>query len=158
MDPFAELELPAALELDKGELERRFVALSRDSHPDRHRDAGADEQIAVLERSARLNDAYRVLRDRWRRAEALLELREPGVMDATKKLDPMFLGEAMELAEEVAEAGADAATALRARLGAEIEADWTAIGEAAATGDWRAAATRLHQSRYRRKALADLPD
>jgi curved DNA-binding protein CbpA len=61
----------------------------------------------VLQRSAEINDAWKILRDPWQRARALLELLSPGVLDRNKKLDPAFLAEALELAEEVAFADGD---------------------------------------------------
>jgi hypothetical protein len=112
--------------------------------------------VAVLERSARLNDAYRELRDPWRRAARILELQAPGVMDRTKRLQPEFLGEAIELSEEVAQARGEAVGSLRQRIAAQVAADLAAIVERIEAGDFAAAATVLHQSRYHRKALDDL--
>jgi molecular chaperone HscB len=156
MDPFAVLGLPAEIEVDPQRLEARYLTLARECHPDRHRGADAYQQLAMLARAADLNGAYRSLKDPWQRAEALLELRSPGVLDATKKLAPAFLGEALELAEEVAAADADAAKVLRPRLEQAVRDDFAAVRAAILEADFPAAATRLHQSRYHRKALTDL--
>ncbi len=157
MDPFAVLGLEPDLELAETALEQRYLQLSRETHPDHHGTADATEQVAILTRAAQINDAYRALRDRWRRAEALLELRAPGVIEAHKKLDPLFLAEAMELAEAVAEADGDD-PALRARAEAERDARWSTLCAAAAADDWPRAATALHEARYFHKAIADLGD
>ncbi len=157
MDPFAVLGLPPAVELDPRRLEERYLALARDCHPDHHRAADADQQLAILARAAELNDAYRMLKDPWRRAEALLDLRAPGVLAARKQLAPDFLMAALELAETVAGADAEAAKTLRPRLAELVRADLAAVVDAIARGDHDAAAVRIHQSRYHRKALEDLP-
>jgi hypothetical protein len=58
------------------------------------------------------------------------ELLEPGVLEASgKKLDPAFLGEAIELAEQVAFADQTAAgpNLTRSEIQAAITLDWTAV-------------------------------
>jgi molecular chaperone HscB len=157
-DPFGTLGLEPALDIDRNTLEARYLELTRACHPDHH-GGGLDEaeQIALLDRAARINDAYRLLRDPWRRAEALLELRDPGVIERNKQLDPGFLMEAMELAEEVATAAeGSSAENLTRRLETSIEEDRQRLAAAVADRDHDAAAVALHESRYHRKALNDL--
>ncbi|HLU38476.1 MAG TPA: Fe-S protein assembly co-chaperone HscB [Planctomycetota bacterium] len=157
MDPFAVLGVPVDLDLDPALLEARYLAASRACHPDHHAGADPDARIALLDRAAAVNNAYRVLRDRWRRAEAIVELRAPGALERHKQLPPDFLAEALDLAEEVAAArGGPDTAALRARVQAMVDADWNALRDAVAAGDFAAAATTLHKSRYHRKALQDL--
>jgi molecular chaperone HscB len=158
MDPFAVFGVAPSLDLDPAALEARYFELSRASHPDHHAAADVAAQTALLSRAAAVNDAYRALRDPWRRAEALLALHAPDELAATKALSPAFLSQALELAEEVAgtRPSTAAAASLAARLRAAVQTDWEAVRAAAAAGDWRAAAVRLHESRYHRKALEDL--
>ncbi|MEC7726315.1 MAG: DnaJ domain-containing protein, partial [Planctomycetota bacterium] len=106
-DAFAVFGVPRALDLDANDLELRYLQLSRECHPDHHRSEDVGESVAVLQRAAEVNDAWNVLKDRWKRARALLEAEAPGVLEANKKLDPMFLADALELAEEVAFADGD---------------------------------------------------
>lgn len=155
-DPFTVFGLPRSLDLDERALESRYLRLSRDCHPDLHRAADTGDCIAVLQRAAEINDAWRVLRDPWQRARALLELLSPGALDRHKRLDPVFLAEALDLAEEVARADAAAAPALRARLQAALAADFAALRDAMQRGDCDAAARVCHASHYHQKALADL--
>lgn len=156
MDPFVVLGVPVAMDLDEADLERRYLELSRECHPDHHGTATPEQQITMLQRSARINDAYRELRDPWRRAAMLLELRQPGVLNRSKQLCPVFLGEAMDLSEAVAEARGDEVGALRRKVEAKIAADLANIRSWIEKGEWCEAATVLHQSRYHRKALQDL--
>lgn len=158
MNPFVVLGIPAALDLDARELERRYLQLARESHPD-HAAAGSDgELVAVLSRSAALNDAYKIVRERWARARALVDALDPGALEAEKKLAPAFLMEAMELAEEVAHARGDVAQRLRERIEADLERAFGNVRTALARSATREAARLLHEARYLQKALADLEE
>lgn len=155
-DAFAVFGVPRTLDLDEQELEMRYLKLSRDCHPDHNRSQATDDCAAVLQRSAEINDAWKVLRDPWLRARALLEAESQGVLERNKKLDPMFLMEALELAEEVAHADSDRKVALTDKLQAAIQGDFAALREDVKNRDFEAAAKRVHQSHYHLKALHDL--
>ncbi|MEY2981898.1 MAG: hypothetical protein RL562_2125 [Planctomycetota bacterium] len=160
-DPFATLGLAPALELDLRALETSYLAHSRDAHPDRWSEElrTSDDPAVLAEalaRSAAINDAYRLLKDRWLRAGVLIDRLDTAAREATRTLSPPFLVEAMELAEAVSEAGPADADALREEIAARVEETFVAIASALEAGDPRAAATALHQSQYFRKALADL--
>jgi len=100
--------LPRRLEINGAELQRRFYELSRLHHPDFHHGASAEEQAAALDASARLNAAYRSLRDPVARIEYLVRLeegretREGAVV--TPKASPELLAEMFEIQEALAEA------------------------------------------------------
>ena len=155
-DAFAVFGVRRSLDLDERELERRYLQLSRDCHPDHNRARDTEDCVAVLQRSAEINDAWQVLKDPWARARALLEAEAPGVLERNKKLDPAFLADALELAEEVATSGAHARPALRDRLTDALAADFAAVREAVSHRDFDAAARVVHQSHYHKKALHDL--
>jgi molecular chaperone HscB len=155
-DPFAVFGLPRSLELDAAALEKRYLALSRGCHPDHNRAEDAIDCAAVLLRAAEINDAFRVLRDRWQRARSLIEAECPGALERNKALDPVFLVAALELAEQVATVDRDAVEGLRCRLQRELEDDYTALRAAVEAAEFDAAAVRFHQAHYHRKALADL--
>ncbi|MEZ5963751.1 MAG: Fe-S protein assembly co-chaperone HscB [Planctomycetota bacterium] len=157
MDPFAVFGMPPSLDVDKAWLEARYLELSRASHPDHHASSGVDA-VALLARAAEVNDSYRILRDPWQRAARLVELSAPGVLSRRKTLSPDFLDDALELAERVARTprASTEAEALRARLDELLAQDWRELQRAVAAGEWDAAATRVHQSRYHDKARRDL--
>lgn len=155
-DAFAIFGVPRALDIDAPELEQRYLQLSRECHPDHHQTDDAGDSVAVLQRAAEVNDAWNVLRDRWKRARALLEAEQPGVLEANKKLDPMFLADALELAEDVEAADGERADALTAKMRDAVERDFAATARAVADGDYAAAARCIHQAHYHRKALSDL--
>ena len=62
-DFFEVFGLERRLAIDVAALQRRFYELSRRWHPDFHQAAAPAEQARALEESARVNAAYRALRD-----------------------------------------------------------------------------------------------
>ncbi|HET9593940.1 MAG TPA: Fe-S protein assembly co-chaperone HscB [Anaeromyxobacteraceae bacterium] len=139
-DHFAALGLPRSYALDPAELERHFRDRSRLLHPDRFARKTPRERRLSLERSTRLNDAYRTLREPRARAAYLLKLlgRDPQA-EARTLHDPEFLEEQLAAREELAEARAEGdarrlallATGARDRLRALEEEVACALGPAA---------------------------
>jgi molecular chaperone HscB len=117
MDHFEVFGLPRRLGIDAAQLQRKFYELSRQSHPDFHQTASPERQAEVLEASARLNAAYRALRDPIARVEYLVRLeegRDTKEGAAVKpKAPPELLEEMFEIQEALQEAragGLDAAS------------------------------------------------
>jgi molecular chaperone HscB len=101
-DLFAALGLPRRFDVAAGDLEARFHERSRLLHPDRFARATPQERRLSLDRTTRLNQAYRTLRDPWARAEHLLALLDPGAPAAGA--DPAFLEEQLAAREALAAA------------------------------------------------------
>jgi molecular chaperone HscB len=117
MDHFEVFGLPRRLAIDAAQLQRKFYDLSRQSHPDFHQTAPPERQAEVLEASARLNAAYRVLRDPIARIEYLVRLEEgrdtKEGATVKPKAPPELLEEMFEIQEALQEAragGLDAAS------------------------------------------------
>lgn len=115
-DFFEVFGLERRLALDEAALQRRFYELSRRWHPDFHQAAPPAEQARALEESARVNAAYRALRDPIARVEYLIRLEEgrdtkEGAI-GKPKAPPELLAEMFEIQEALEEAragGLDAA-------------------------------------------------
>ena len=102
-DYFEIFGIARAFEVDVDDLGRRYLELSKEVHPDRFINAPARERLVALQRSMRLNDAYKTLKKPIPRAEYLLA--SEGVTIGThEKLGPGFLMEVMELREELQQA------------------------------------------------------
>src|ERR1700722_16669355 len=100
MDPFATLGVEARFDLDLRALEKTHRELSRALHPDRYVSAGASERREALGKAVEVNEAWRVLRDPIRRAQALLVLRGVTVTEGQEpQADPEFLMEMLEQRE-----------------------------------------------------------
>jgi len=102
-DHFERLGLPRRFSLDTAEIEREYLARSRALHPDFHQLGASGEQSASLEMTARLNEAYGVLRDSCKRAEYLLMLEGGPSAGEQKEMSPEFLEEILELRMAIAE-------------------------------------------------------
>ena len=126
-DFFAVFGLERRLAIDVAALQRRFYELSRRWHPDFHQAAPAEEQARALAESARVNAAYRVLRDPLARVEYVIRLEEgrdtkegAAVKPAAP---PALLAEMFEIQEALEEARAGALDeATRASLAAQQDA------------------------------------
>jgi molecular chaperone HscB len=113
-DHFEVLGIPRAYHLDAADLETRYLALQKETHPDRFAKAMPRERMEAVVRNTELNDAYRVLKHDIKRAEYLLKLegvdigeeKPQSTTGATKQLvvDPKLLMEIMELRESLADA------------------------------------------------------
>lgn len=104
-DPFDTLGIAPSFELDLKAVERHVRELSRVLHPDKHVSSTALERRMALGKAIEVNEAWRIVRDPIKRAEALL--RRAGVVvaeGAEPKWSPAFLMEAMERREALAEA------------------------------------------------------
>jgi molecular chaperone HscB len=108
VDHFEVFGLPRRLGIDTAELQRKFYELSRRGHPDFHQGETPDRQAEILEASARLNAAYRALRDPLARIEYLVRLEEgrntrEGAT-VKPKAPPELLEEMFEIQETLQEA------------------------------------------------------
>ena len=110
MDHFEVFGLPRRLAIDAAELQRKFYELSRRGHPDYHQGAPPERQAEILEASARLNAAYRALRDPIARIEYLVRLEEGRETregaTVKPKAPPELLEEMFEIQEALQEAKA----------------------------------------------------
>jgi molecular chaperone HscB len=122
IDDFACLGLPRHLQLDERLLADRFHERSRRIHPDFFQTKSGREQALSLEASARLNRAYRTLRDPIERMGALIQL-ETGQRDIAARAPADLVEKIFELQELLERARArQGDTELRKRLKAEQDA------------------------------------
>src|SRR4051812_17231956 len=98
MTHFERLGLPRRFRLDAAELERNYLAKSREVHPDF---TGNDP--ASLGESAALNEAYATLRDPFRRAEYLLTVEGGPSAADVKQMPAEFLEEMLDLRMRIEE-------------------------------------------------------
>jgi len=108
MDPFVTLGIARSFDVDLAAVEKVHRELSRALHPDRYLGASATERRAALSKAVEVNEAWRIVRDPIRRAEALLALRglKVGEDGRGPKPDPEFLMEMLEQREALSEAKA----------------------------------------------------
>ena len=98
--------LPERFRVDPSALDRAYQQLQTEVHPDRHASSGEKEQRLALQASARVNEAYRALKDPVARAQYLLSLHG---IDAVGELDTRLPIEFLERQLERRESASDAA-------------------------------------------------
>ena len=103
-DPFEVLRIEPRFDVDLVAVEKRVRDLSRVLHPDRHAGASAGQRRMSLGRAIDVNEAWRIVRDPIRRAEALLRRAGAQPADQDAKADPRFLVDFMEQREALSEA------------------------------------------------------
>lgn len=161
LDPFAVLGLPRAFAVDLAAIEKTHRELSRALHPDRYTGAAPTERRAALSKAVEVNEAWRVVRDPVRRAEALLSLAGvPVGEDKEPPASPDLLMEVMEQREALAEARAAKDHAKIEALARAMEDDVKeaerALGAAIDAGDRaRAALEALGRLRFYRRFLEE---
>ena len=121
VDPFETLGIPPAFDVDLAAVEKRYRELARVLHPDRHVAGSPAQRRLSLGKAVEVNEAWRLIRDPLRRAEALLRLRGLHVQEGKEpKAAPEFLMEMMEQREALSQARASSDRAGVERLAAAI--------------------------------------
>lgn len=161
MDPFATLGLPRRFDLDLPAVEKTHRELSRALHPDKFVSAGASERRAALSKAVEVNEAWRVVRDPIRRAEALLALSGVAVgEERAGATAPEFLMEMLEQREALAEAK-QAKDLARVHAMAKVieersrEAE-ASLGEGFARGEAASLVGKLGELRFYRRFLDEV--
>jgi molecular chaperone HscB len=104
MDYFTLFGLPASYHLDSQQLVTRFQDLQRQFHPDKFARHSSADQLAAVQQSATINQAWQTLRNPLTRAEYLLSLHGFDLASEQHTVrDTAFLMEQLELREELDE-------------------------------------------------------
>ena len=161
MDPFATLGIAPSFDVDLAAVEQTHRELSRALHPDKYVRAGPSERREALSRAVEVNEAWRVVRDPIRRAEALLALGGVTVAeDRARPADPEFLMEMLEQREALSEAIAakdrDGVAKLAAGVRARAESAERAVAGAFAAKAAEAVVERLGELRFFRRFLDEV--
>ena len=162
VDPFETLGIAPTFDVDLKSVEKRYRELARVLHPDRHLGGSPGERRMTLGKAVEVNEAWRLIRDPIRRAEALLRRQGVAIEEGKEpKADPEFLMEMMEQREALSEARGAGDPAAVERLAQAIqkrEKDVTSrIAEAFAAGSGLGhVASLLGELRYYRRFLDEV--
>ena len=130
MDVFATLGIAPAFDVDLAAVEKVHRELSRALHPDKYIGASPSERRAALTKAVEVNEAWRVVRDPLKRADALLSLASLASLaglrsvseEGAPKADPEFLMDMLEQREALSDAKAAKDLEAVRRLASAIEA------------------------------------
>lgn len=103
MNYFELFELPVSLQVDKKELNTKYIALQKQYHPDFFSKSDAAEQEEMLQKSSLINRGYKVFSNEDDTIKYVLELK--GLLTENEKYDlpPDFLMEMMDINETLTE-------------------------------------------------------
>ncbi len=150
-DPFSILGIPRAFDVDMRAAEKAHRELSRALHPDKYASAGASERRDALTKAADVNEAWRIVRDPVKRAEALFQLAGVEVGETKEpKPDAELLMEVLEKREALADAKAARDLEKVRALETEVRAREEKIESALAA---REGVRRFARRKARRNAL-----
>jgi molecular chaperone HscB len=161
-DYFALFGLPRRYRFDGAQLEAAYRSLQREIHPDRHAAAGESERRLALQSAARVNEAYRALKDPVERAQYLLSLNgidALGETDTALRRD--FLQHELDRREAIAEAHGERDARRLAALLDQVHSDIAAAQAALAEqldsgGGFGLARNSVRELRFLTKVAADI--
>ncbi|HTQ47343.1 MAG TPA: Fe-S protein assembly co-chaperone HscB [Polyangiaceae bacterium] len=161
MNPFAVLGIPARFDVDLASVEKQHRELSRALHPDRFAAATPSERQAALGKAVEVNEAWRIVRDTIRRAEALLVLNGVDVTEeGSPTADLEFLNEMLEQREALDDAKRAKDLEAVLKLGRAIEAKSKAVEavltEGFAREDYASLARKVGELRFFRRFLDEV--
>ncbi|CAM4363610.1 Fe-S protein assembly co-chaperone HscB [Kerstersia similis] len=104
-DHFGLFGLPRRYEIDLVALEKAWLAVSAQVHPDRYATATPAARRVAMQWAARANEAYRVLRNPLARARYLCEVQGVDLqVETNTAMSPAFLMQQLEWREQLDEA------------------------------------------------------
>jgi molecular chaperone HscB len=159
---FQLFDLPQRFRLDSTQLERAYHALQGAVHPDRFAAAGALERRLAMQSSARVNEAYRALKEPVSRAQYLLSLHGvEAFSEADTTLAADFLERQLERREDAEEALSDDDDHGLATIAAEVRAESRELEQRLSKlldvdGQWEAARAGVRELRFLAKLAEDI--
>jgi len=120
-DAFSILGCEPRFDIDLRHVERTYRELAKALHPDRYAQCSASERRAALERASAVNEAWRILKDPVRRAEALFALASVPVGEGKEpQPNAEFLMAMLEERETLSQARRDGDAAGVAAIAASV--------------------------------------
>ena len=107
MNFFELYDLPIQFKMDQSELKRKFIEISKQSHPDLHTLSSEENQLDMLEKSTNNNNAYHTLKDDQKRAKYILQLHNKIEDEEQYNMPATFLMEMMDVNEAIMETQMD---------------------------------------------------
>jgi molecular chaperone HscB len=154
--------LPERFRFDADVLDRAYHALQSEVHPDRFAADGESARRVALQSSARVNEAYRALKDPVDRAQYLLSLHGVDALAETDSALPLeFLERQLERRETASDAFAVRDASALETLLAAVRADGSALEHRLAMlldadGAWDAARMHVRELKFLGKLAADI--
>lgn len=118
---FELFDLPVSLKVDKAALLKKYYQLSKQFHPDNFSLQDAEAQEKALQMSAQINKAKTILDDSYKRLAYILQEKKIIEEDEKYQLSPMFLGEMMDINEQLMELEMDENVEAKQKIKMDID-------------------------------------
>ena len=154
--------MPERFAVDPEALERMYRALQTEVHPDRFATGNDTERRLALQMSARVNEAYRALKDPVDRAQYLLSLRGIETFSGSDSALPYeFLERQLERREAASEAADVRDSEALERLLDDVREEHSALERELAVmldrdAAWSAAPALVREMKFLDKLAADI--
>lgn len=73
-NPFTLFDMDITFNIDKQRLSTQYLKLQKQCHPDNFTTASSQQQLQAIQQAAQINDAYQILKNPLKRAEAIFAL------------------------------------------------------------------------------------
>lgn len=155
-DYFVLLDMEHRFDINQAALEKNYFALQQQLHPDRFVNRLEQERTEALQQSMTVNDAYRTLKDPFKRGEYLLSLQGMRVKEGQGSVKPsqetlMAMMELRERLEETADL-----TSIVTEVEEERKSLLITLAALFTTKHYEAAAQEVIRLRYLDKALEEV--
>ena len=161
---FSLLEIPCDFEVDLDSVRETYLSLQREFHPDQFAGCDESEQLAALQSSSLLNDAYETISSPIKRAAYLLVLSGVDVEQTSQKdLGMELLMEQMELREVLGglpdgEQGLEELEKLQTTVRKKVASCQSEFGEALAKKDLLLSKKLYHKLQFLIKLTAEITE
>lgn len=160
-NPFELFGINADFNLDTALLSQRYLELQKQYHPDNFATETETQKLQAVQNAAQINDAYQILKNPIRRAEAILQLNQPESLNSEETVrDNEFLMQQLMLREDLEAAACgcneDIVTELRAKSEALRKEQWTTIEAAIAQTDWISLKQSINRLKFIEKFLLEV--
>lgn len=156
---FEWFDIPAQYVLDLDQLEQRYLSKSKELHPDFHRGGVSVQHELSQDLAAQLNQAYQTLKDPFRRADYLIQLRAGPTPSQVRDVPQEFLEQVLDWRMEIAAVKNNplAAQKLEEDLQTKREQLLTEVGEILDSGgSLETARRKLNLVKYLNNLIQDL--
>jgi molecular chaperone HscB len=161
---FELLDLPARFRVDPAALDAAYRRLQSSVHPDRHAQGDDAQRRVAMQASARVNEAYRTLKDPVQRAQYLLRLHGVEAVGETDTALPFdFLEAQLERREQAEDARASGDDRTLSALLGQVRSEARELEDRLAVDldaahDYRGARTHVRQLTFLAKLAQDLDE
>lgn len=149
---FEAFSLPTDFSIDEIALEKKYLELQKQFHPDK-------SSSGDISKSMEINEAYKILSDDFLRISHLLQLKNIDILNDERavKVDFSTLEEQLELQEKIFEiSDKEEIEKLQKELRAKFKQLISQAADIYKSGDFKGSAQVLIKAKYLKKSLEDL--